>query len=331
MANMALATWPAAIARGIAAAGSDARPPRDFGRRAAHCVRVSSRGLGWHALEFERHDYQPATCTLAHGSRQHLVLISLSTGRMVRESDGERAEHQLRPGCVAVVPAAMPISWIWPTRVSFCILRLKPEFVDAIARSAFGLRPGDYRLTLAERAHDTAIANIAGVLAREAMRAEPGGRLYAESLASMLAVHLLRRYALVSDGGAIDRRSAPHDVAAADPHDAEDAAALHPRAVSDALAFIHANYAREVTLADMAQAVHLSPFHLTRVFKQCLGVSPHQYLIQVRVNSARWLLSAGSGERSLSEVATAVGFADQSHFTRHFKRATGTTPGQFRA
>jgi transcriptional regulator GlxA family with amidase domain len=59
-------------------------------------------------------------------------------------------------------------------------------------------------------------------------------------------------------------------------------------------------------------------------------VSPHQYLIQVRVNNARWLLSAGSGERSLAEVASAVGFADQSHLTRHFKRVTGLTPRQFR-
>jgi AraC family transcriptional regulator len=101
--------------------------------------------------------------------------------------------------------------------------------------------------------------------------------------------------------------------------------------VSDALAFIHANYARELSLTDIAEAAHLSPFHLARLFKQSLGVSPHQYLIHVRVDSARWLLSAGSGERSLAEVASAVGFADQSHLTRHFKRVTGVTPRQFRS
>jgi AraC family transcriptional regulator len=84
-------------------------------------------------------------------------------------------------------------------------------------------------------------------------------------------------------------------------------------------------------LNDIAQAVNLSPFHLARLFKNSVGVSPHQYLIQVRVNSARSLLSAGSGERSLAEVASAVGFADQSHLTRHFKRVVGVTPSQFRA
>jgi AraC family transcriptional regulator len=93
---------------------------------------------------------------------------------------------------------------------------------------------------------------------------------------------------------------------------------------------MHENYARELSLTDIAGAVHLSSFHLARLFKQSLGVSPHQYLIQLRVNSARWLLSAGSGERSLAEVASAVGFADQSHLARHFKRVTGLTPRQFR-
>jgi AraC family transcriptional regulator len=76
--------------------------------------------------------------------------------------------------------------------------------------------------------------------------------------------------------------------------------------------------------------VHLSPFHLARLFKQRLGVSPHRYLVQVRVDNARWLLSAGSGARSLAEIASAVGFADQSHLTRHFKRVTGMTPSQMR-
>jgi AraC family transcriptional regulator len=59
-------------------------------------------------------------------------------------------------------------------------------------------------------------------------------------------------------------------------------------------------------------------------------VSPHQYLIQVRVNNARALLMAGAGKRSVAAVAEAVGFADQSHLTRHMKRLLGVTPGEVR-
>jgi AraC family transcriptional regulator len=168
------------------------------------------------------------------------------------------------------------------------------------------------------------------LLAREALRGERGGQVYAESLASILAVHLLRHYAQRADGSALGRTPALQEIAPLAPLEPGSRNGAHPRAVSDALEFIHANYARELSLSDIAGAAHLSPFHLARLFKQSLGVSPHQYVIQVRVNNARWLLSAGSGERSLAEVASAVGFADQSHLTRHFKRVTGLTPRQFR-
>ena len=104
-----------------------------------------------------------------------------------------------------------------------------------------------------------------------------------------------------------------------------------PRAVVQALKFIHENYPSDLSLADIAAAAHLSTYHLTRVFKKSTGVSPHQYLVQVRVNSARSLLTAGAGDRSLAEIAAAVGFADQSHLTRQFRRAFGRTPGRWRS
>jgi AraC-like DNA-binding protein len=59
-------------------------------------------------------------------------------------------------------------------------------------------------------------------------------------------------------------------------------------------------------------------------------MSPDQYLVQVRVHTERSSLSAGAGQHSLAEVADAVGFADQSHLTHHFKRALGVTPKQSR-
>jgi AraC family transcriptional regulator len=304
--------------------------PADPFDNGARGVRVSSRALGWVGLDYERRDYRPSSRALAQGSREHLVFVSLTTGRIVRESGGERVEHRLSPGCVAVVPARTPVSWSWSTPVSFSVLRLEPGFVDRVAESVFGLEPHDYRLALAERRHDTAITNIAGVLAREAMGGERGSRLYAESLASILAVHLLREYAQCAGGRALAGCPALPETAPAGPLDTGSRSGLQRRPVSDALAFIHQHYARELSLTEIAQAVHLSPFYLARLFKQSLGVSPHQYLIQLRVNSARWLLSAGSGERSLAELAAAVGFADQSHLTRHFKRVTGVTPRQLR-
>jgi AraC family transcriptional regulator len=307
--------------------------PSDFSSGHPENVRLSSRGLGWTVLNFERREAPPAARALPHGSTEHLIFVSLGSGRIVRESDDQRVEHELAPGFVAVVPSETPVRWEWIQRISFSVITLQPSFVDRVASEVFRLKPEDYRLRMAERQSDNVVTNIAGVLAREVVRGEPGSRLYAESLANILAVHLLRHYATCADGRVLESCWMPDSVATASlPAEAGlGRTAGHSRPVADALRFIHENYASELSLNAIAEAAHLSPFHLARLFKQALGVSPHQYLIQVRVNSARALLSAGSGERSLAEVASAVGFADQSHLTRHFKRIMGVTPRQFRA
>jgi AraC family transcriptional regulator len=275
--------------------------------------------LGWGPLNFERRESPPSSNCLPAGATEHLIFVSLASGHVTRESDGESAEHELSPGYVAIQPSGRPVRWVWDTRLHFGVISLDPAFLERVAEQVFGLQPAEFELVPAERAHDPVIANIAGVLSRETVRADAGGRVYAESLANILAVHLLRNYT----AGAQEQRPAEQ---------AEPQVRHLPRsrAVADAIRYIEAHYAEEITLGDIAATVHLSSFHLSRLFKQVTGLSPRRYLIQVRVNSARALLSAGSGQRSLADVAAAVGFADQSHLTRHFKRQFGVTPKHFR-
>ena len=310
---------------------SPADDPPSFSDSRPESVRVTSRGLGWSVLNFERRDSSPSSRLLPHGSREHLIFVSLGAGHIVRESGDQRVEIELSPGCVAVVPSRTPVRWTWSTNISVSVLTLEPSFLDRVAKEVFGLEPAHYRLALSERPNDAAITNIAGVLSREVIRGEAGGRLYAASLANILAVHLLRNYAHCADGRILESCATSEETAKAMLTDeVPGRAGLHPRAVAEAVRFLQENYSRDVSLNDIADAVHLSPFHVARLFKQALGVSPHQYLIQIRVNSARSLLEAGSGERSLAEIAGAVGFADQSHLTRHFKRLLGVTPKQLR-
>ena len=134
--------------------------------------------------------------------------------------------------------------------------------------------------------------------------------MFIDALAMVLSVHLIRNYA--------EGTLATHDAVGAH------------RGVAAALSFIRAHYAEAITLADIAEAASMSTFHLSRMFKRTLGMSPHQYLIDVRVHSANALLSAGAEGPTLAEVATVVGFADQSHLTRRFKRILGTTPKKAR-
>jgi AraC family transcriptional regulator len=289
-------------------------------------IPMSSRGLHWTGLKFERRESRRGCRELRQGSKHHLIFVGLSNGRVMRESNGDRIEHRLTPGCVLIIPAGTPVRWTWSSRIGYCVLLLEPDVLNRVAREVFGLEPGQYRLQVAERRNDTAIANIAGVLAREALSRDRAGNLYAQSLANILSVHLLRHYATSIEGDELNAGFAVE----ADIESAAPRTRAAPRAVADALQFIRRNYVRNVGLRDIAAAANVSPFHLSRLFKQTLGVSPHQHVIEMRVHSARSLLAAGSGERSLADVAAAVGFSDQSHLTRHFKRITGVTPSQFR-
>jgi AraC-like DNA-binding protein len=81
------------------------------------------------------------------------------------------------------------------------------------------------------------------------------------------------------------------------------------------------------SLRELAAGVGLSPYHMLRVFRESTGFPPHTWLVLERVCRARHLLAAGG---SPAQVASAVGFADQAHLTRWFKRVTGVTPAVFR-
>ncbi|WP_442813236.1 helix-turn-helix domain-containing protein [Streptomyces sp. NBC_01244] len=81
-----------------------------------------------------------------------------------------------------------------------------------------------------------------------------------------------------------------------------------------------------LSLEEAAGLLQAHPAHLVRAFSAAFGIAPHQYLVSRRVSLARRLLLDG---RPAAEVAAAAGFYDQSHFTRHFKRVVGTTPGRY--
>lgn len=101
---------------------------------------------------------------------------------------------------------------------------------------------------------------------------------------------------------------------------------LERRAVTRACEYLAEHYSENVSLEKLASIANLSPFHFNRVFAEQLGLPPHAFQTQLRVLSAQKLLRQGY---SISAVAAQTGFADQSHFTRQFKRLTILTPGQF--
>ncbi len=92
--------------------------------------------------------------------------------------------------------------------------------------------------------------------------------------------------------------------------------------------FLDAHYCENVSLAQLADVAQMSPYHLLRIFRRTVGLPPHAYLMQRRLQKARTLLLNGV---TPAQAATDSGFADQAHLTRRFKAFFGLTPGRMRA
>lgn len=157
---------------------------------------------------------------------------------------------------------------------------------------------------------DPVIRRLAALARCELRDGGSGGRLYAESLATALAVHLLRRYGTAA------------------PAQARRTGGLGPAPFRRVIDYINANLNGELALAELAAVARLSPHHFGAAFKTTSGVSPHRYVIERRVERARALLR--DRQHTLPEVALAAGFASQSHLTVNFRRVTGLTPARYR-
>lgn len=104
--------------------------------------------------------------------------------------------------------------------------------------------------------------------------------------------------------------------------------ALDRRRAVEAALWIDANAHEPLSLDDIAAQAGLSVFHFLRLFVRVLGVTPHQYLVRVRLRRAARLLA--DDRSSITSIAFDVGFGDLSNFVRTFHRAAGVSPGEFR-
>jgi len=92
--------------------------------------------------------------------------------------------------------------------------------------------------------------------------------------------------------------------------------------------YIQQNLDKDLTLAELAAVVYMSPYHFARLFKGSTGVPPHRFVVRQRIARARGVLA--TPELSVAQVSRMVGFRTPSHFTAVFRRVLGTTPGAYR-
>ncbi|MGY3489555.1 AraC family transcriptional regulator [Bradyrhizobium sp. USDA 4011] len=160
---------------------------------------------------------------------------------------------------------------------------------------------------------DPLLGEMARAIATELQTETSAGGLLVQSLASGMAMRLVQKY---TSG------SAARSVAAS----AREG--LDRRRLFRVLDYIEANLEGDLTLDRLASIAYLSRFHFARAFKQAVGEPPHRYVAARRLERAKAQLI--QGERSLVDIALALGFSSQANFNRAFKQAAGVAPGQYR-
>jgi AraC family transcriptional regulator len=270
---------------------------------------VFKRKAAWEGIRLE-HVRLDSGDLPRHCHKEHTVLIALSDGAKgeLTTASGLGMRGTQTRGSVCVLPSGLEHKATLEGTSEHLALYLDPKLISRAA--------SDARLTgtfsLAERytRSDPVISQVGLALLAELDSQGLSGRLYAESLANVLAVHLLRYYT-------------NNDVSL--PRFQGGLSAPRLRQVTE---FIATNYAQEIKLAELAQVAGMSNFHFAREFKRTTGTTPHQYLIHFRVDRAKALLS--NDDLPLVEVGLRSGFSHQSHFTRLFRKITGTTPQMYR-
>ncbi|HEX8283387.1 MAG TPA: AraC family transcriptional regulator [Pyrinomonadaceae bacterium] len=273
---------------------------------------VEKRSAAWGAVRIDHCRFGEGQLP-EHSHPEHMLLLALSrcSGEL-RAAGGFRARAQVRGG-VCVVPSGQPFGARLGGDTECLAIYLDPALVARAARDA-GDAGRRFEVVARSRPRDPVVSRVGLALLAE-MRAGAASqdgvsRLYADSLANVLAVHLLRHY---TDAGAEPRRFA---------------GGLSGPTLRRVLSYIADNHERDLSLEDLAGEAAMSTFHFAREFKRATGTTPHQHLLKFRVERAKELLT--ESQLPLAEVGLRTGFSHQSHFTRLFRRYTGTTPQSYR-
>ena len=243
-----------------------------------------------------------------------LVVWVISGSALVeeRELGGEWLANRVSVGDFFLTRSPTPYQMRWraegeePFQVMH--LYLSVPLFERVSEDLFG-KASPVTLRDISGGRDPMLTHLLSLIHRELIAEGKGSHLFIQGMAQALAVHLIRNYATGDTESA--RRTA-----------------LPGLKLRRAIAFMDANLSQPFDLARLAEAVEMSAFHFSRLFKKSTGLSPSQYFIRQRIAKAQQLLQ--ETDTNIIEVGMSVGYSSPSHFAQIFRRETGLSPTHYR-
>jgi AraC family transcriptional regulator len=249
----------------------------------------------------------PAAATLSLEQMHMLGIETTNRSCNARKSiDGQFQSRPIIHGDVFVIPEQVDFHEEVDGAIDYILLYLDAGWLAAVAHET--IDPDRVEILPHFPQPDPLIHQIGLALKASLENKGPLNRLYIESLMMTLALHLLQRYSSQSQPIATSGE-------------------LPQTRFSAVIDYVEAHLDQNISLTELAALSQMSLHYFARLFKQTVGLSPHQYVTQQRIERAKQLLLQRGF--TMAEVAHRVGFADQSHFNRHFKNLVGVSPKQW--
>lgn len=274
---------------------------------------ISSQDLGWESIVVKEYHLPPAQGSYESFGQHDLTLCLAPRPLRIQQVMGEQHYTGIySKGDICITPAGLAGGYRAEGEDHFLQIQIEPHFLEKVAQEAGGIDLSSVELLPLFRIRHPQIEQIIIMLHSEVKNGSSwGSKLYIESLTNALAVNLIRDCFTKKDSIALYSGGLSEH---------------HLITVTD---YINDHLATEIKLSDLSELIGISQFHFSRLFKESMGISPHQYLMTQRVERAKLLLK--NSKLSVTEIAFSCGFNSHSHLGKYFRQLTGITPKDYRA
>lgn len=271
-----------------------------------------SPDAGWQSLYAATFREAPLAASESAVGHPSLIYHIARPTEVTRRIDGGRRESTLIGPCrFCLTPGDASAFWQHSGNPEILQLYLRNSIYESVVAEMCGCDGGGVSLVPRFAIVDPLLEQLAITVVNALRDGNVEDRLYVESIAQLIGVHLARAHS---------SRSRPKPAAAPD--------GLSRVRIRRLLEYIEQHLNDDLSLQTMAGEINLSPLYLSHAFRSMMGQSPHQYVVERRVERAKQLLADTA--TPIAEIALAAGFSSQSHLSNWFRRIVGVSPAVYR-